>query len=190
MQESIANADARATLAVEFVDTYSQQAATSAVYPTDAADWYLALGIADEAGEVMGKLVDGGKPSEILAECGDVLWYASQLARHHGLNLKELVRDALLSYESGDHSVVAACAVIAAQAGSVAGVTKKVLRGDRITPSDVRRRIGVSIGLVFLAVHTIAEKYGSSLQTVMQQNLDKLEDRKARGVIRGDGDTR
>ena len=106
------------------MDTYQQQASTTAKYPDDTGLVYCVLGLASEAGEVAGKLKkairdEGGVLSEsrkqdLLSELGDVLWY---------------------------------CAMVAME-------------------------------------------LDATLTSVAQGNLDKLFDRKDRGVIGGDGDKR
>lgn len=78
-------------------EEYQQQSRQTAVYPTIGASFiYPALGLADEAGEVAGKIKklfrdDNGVLTEerragIANELGDVLWYIAQLCTE--LNLK------------------------------------------------------------------------------------------------------
>lgn len=80
---------------------YQAEAAKTAIYsPIGGREVYPALGLANEAGEVLGKIKkvhrdSGGVYSEqataaIAAELGDVLWYVSQLATELGLSLEEI----------------------------------------------------------------------------------------------------
>lgn len=78
---------------LEDFDTYQQEAAKTAIYPGRGEAGgllYAVLGLTNEAGEVAGKVKkmlrddDGVLTDErkeaILAECGDVLWYLSEIA--------------------------------------------------------------------------------------------------------------
>lgn len=82
--------------------TYQAAAASTAIYPTEGplGVLYTALGLANEAGEVGGKvkkmLRDEGavltqsRRDQIAAEIGDVLWYCAMLAYELGLPLDEI----------------------------------------------------------------------------------------------------
>jgi NTP pyrophosphatase (non-canonical NTP hydrolase) len=84
------------------LEEYNEFAKTTAIYPsalsydTDEA-LYLALGLADEAGEVAGKIKklyrDGTFDSDALAkEIGDVMWYLTRLADWNGTDLSNIIR--------------------------------------------------------------------------------------------------
>jgi len=84
-------------------DDYQIATRKTAVYSQDKALEYLSLGLCSEAGEVAGKIkkiVRGdyeGKGAQaydevrkkILDECGDVLWYVSELTQLLGFKLSE-----------------------------------------------------------------------------------------------------
>jgi NTP pyrophosphatase (non-canonical NTP hydrolase) len=82
---------------INFSD-YQRKAVTTAVYPKTYNVSYPALGLAEEAGEVAGKIakmmrdnisiVDQRKKIE--AEMGDVLWMLAALAHDCGLNLQSV----------------------------------------------------------------------------------------------------
>ena len=67
----------------------------TAVYPPDKGIYYCSLGLASEAGEVLGKLkkqVRGDYAYEemkqhMVKELGDVFWYVAELARCLGVTL-------------------------------------------------------------------------------------------------------
>jgi NTP pyrophosphatase (non-canonical NTP hydrolase) len=88
-----------------------------------------------------------------------------------------------------EHSVVYPVIGLANESGEVLGKLKKVLRGDK-SVEDIREALGAELGdcLWYLAV--AAYDLGYTLDTLAQANLDKLADRKARKVLRGDGDKR
>lgn len=75
------------------------------------------------------------------------------------------------------------------EAGEVAGKYKKVLRGD-VRLNEVVDDITKELGDAAWYLAGAAEMCGASLGDVMQGNLDKLNDRRARGVIKGNGDNR
>jgi len=75
---------------------YQQRAITTAVYPKKHAVVYPAIGLADEAGEVLGKVkkmlrgdykLTAEKKLEIAKELSDVQWYSAALARDLGVTL-------------------------------------------------------------------------------------------------------
>ena len=78
---------------------------------------------------------------------------------------------------------------LAGEAGEAGEAYAKHLRGDygaEITDS----RVAAEIGDVLWYVAMIADEMGLNLSTIARDNLDKLADRAARGVIKGDGDKR
>lgn len=68
---------------------YQEKSSATAIYPKEKALEYLALGLTSEAGEIAGKIkkiirddqcvVSDEKKQALAKECGDVLWYLSQL---------------------------------------------------------------------------------------------------------------
>lgn len=89
------------------LDEYQDLAMESAIYPADSAIIYPALGLASEAGEVMGKLAKRLRDADgdltdpkfldsIALELGDVLWNVAALAHDLGWSL-ETIADRNLS---------------------------------------------------------------------------------------------
>jgi len=111
------------------MNDYQAEVATTAIYKWPLI--YPALGLANEAGEVLGKI-------------------------------KKLIRDNDVRFDQGNKELSAA---------------------QRIT-------IAAEVGDVLWYAAAISRDLGISLNEVAQMNLDKLADRKARGVIGGSGDTR
>lgn len=84
---------------------YQDKTDQTAVYPevgtgTIIAVNYVALGVANEGGEVAGKIkkawrdddskITDKKREELIGEMGDVLWYLAQLANELGVSLGEV----------------------------------------------------------------------------------------------------
>ena len=79
------------------LNEYQAKAVVTAIYPEAANITYPAMGLANEAGEVLGKVKkiirDGTFSREdILDELGDVLWYAAALARDLNSELSEVAQ--------------------------------------------------------------------------------------------------
>lgn len=77
------------------------------------------------------------------------------------------------------------------EVGEVQGKIKKVIRdsGGVIT-DEVKATVAGELGDCLWYLAAMAEELGLDLGQVAQANLDKLADRKARGVIQGSGDKR
>ena len=77
------------------------------------------------------------------------------------------------------------------EAGEVAEKVKKLLRdfNNKIT-DEYKLEILKELGDVLWYVTDIAQELGSSLQDVAELNIKKLESRKKRNVIKGNGDNR
>ena len=84
-------------------DRYQEKASSTAVYPDKGRNFiYPTLGLADEAGEVVGKIkkvirdnagvISPEQRDEIKKELGDVLWYLSQLSQELGIKLSDVAQ--------------------------------------------------------------------------------------------------
>ena len=79
------------------LSSYQKVAASTAIYPTQHAITYPALGLAGEAGEVANKvkkIIRDGKldKSALGAEIGDCLWYIAAICRDLNLDLGEIAK--------------------------------------------------------------------------------------------------
>lgn len=84
---------------------YQEKALETAIYPKEHKIVYSALGLGNEAGEVMGKIKkwlrgDDGvgemsieRKEALKGELGDVLWYLAVLAKDLDLDLEEIAKD-------------------------------------------------------------------------------------------------
>lgn len=82
------------------MDEYQREARATAIYRADAAIIYPAMGLANEAGEVLGKVKkkirDGAFDREAtIKELGDVLWYLAILADDLQTNLSDVAQQNL-----------------------------------------------------------------------------------------------
>ena len=73
------------------------------------------------------------------------------------------------------------------EAGEVAEKIKKMMRdSNKISPDEIVKELG---DVVFYAT-ALANHFNSDLTEVLQVNMDKLNSRAKRGVIKGSGDNR
>lgn len=77
------------------------------------------------------------------------------------------------------------------EAGEIANKVKKILRDSGgVVSEEVAKDLLKEIGDLQWYVARLADELNGSLGDIAQGNLDKLSDRKARGVIQGSGDNR
>lgn len=87
----------------------------------------------------------------------------------------------------GDTRLVENTLGLVGEAGEVAEKVKKYLRDDsKVSQKELVKELG---DVVFYAT-ALANYFQSNLEEVMQVNMDKLNDRAMRGVIKGSGDNR
>ena len=75
------------------------------------------------------------------------------------------------------------------EAGEVAEVRKKYLRGD-FDDAEFQRRLASELGDLLWYVAEACTAHGLSMDDVADSNLAKLAFRQATGAIQGDGDDR
>ena len=75
---------------------------------------------------------------------------------------------------------------LANEVGEVLGKYKKQVRGD----GDKYKEIRSELGDVMWYIARLFDMYDMSMIEVLHENFLKLTDRKNRGVLKGDGDTR
>ncbi len=77
------------------------------------------------------------------------------------------------------------------EAGEVAEKLKKIIRDkDSVITAEDKQELAKELGDVLWYIAVFAHDLGVSLDTIAQQNLDKLLSRKDRGVLGGSGDNR
>jgi NTP pyrophosphatase (non-canonical NTP hydrolase) len=81
---------------------------------------------------------------------------------------------------------------LANEAGEVLGVIKKQIRDHRGNFTDPRFLITIrkELGDVQWYLSQTAKDLGLSLEDIAESNINKLADRKKRGVLKGNGDNR
>lgn len=79
---------------------------------------------------------------------------------------------------------------ICGEAGELAEVRKKYLRGDLNSTIEFKKNVKKEVGDILWYCAVLLDFYGVDFGTVAQENLDKLKDRKNRGKIKGSGNER
>ncbi len=111
------------------------------------------------------------------------------------MDLNEYQKKALVTalYKK-EHKIIYPALGLGNEAGEVQGKIKKWLRGDdgeNGAMSDERKTaLKGELGDVLWYLAVLASDLGLSLGEIAQDNVDKLESRKERGTIKGDGDVR
>lgn len=86
-----------------------------------------------------------------------------------------------------DAKILYAALGLCSEAGEVAGKIKKWIRGDsHLVVEDISKELGD----VLWYVSALATDLGLNLSEVAEENIAKLQSRKVRNAIRGDGDNR
>lgn len=80
---------------------------------------------------------------------------------------------------------------LAGEAGEISNKVKKIERDfNGVVTDEVRAMVQTEMGDLLWYVAQLASELSLDLETIAIENLAKLKDRKERGVLHGDGDTR
>jgi NTP pyrophosphatase (non-canonical NTP hydrolase) len=155
------------------LNEYQKQAKTFAAFVNPK---HIEWGLKAEAGEVQGKFAkfyrgdDIDLDAELIYECGDVLWYLALMVDILGLNLEDFYekREANINRERAADLVYRNCSLISQQ----------------FVQKDLDP-LYIKITLRYLEL--AAER---DIKEIAEINIVKLADRKARKMIKGNGDHR
>ncbi len=78
---------------------------------------------------------------------------------------------------------------LASEAGEVSGVVKKYIRQD-FDLNVAQEKLGKELGDVIWYWARLCDELGLDPQQVMEDNINKLQNRKANNTLKGDGDDR
>jgi len=138
---------------------------------------YFTVGIVEETSELFQELNKSPKEDKsILLETGDVLWYVYGLCKEMEL-VQPLATRSEKTFTKDDLFGIV---------GDLAGSVKKMSRGDKPIQEFIPR-IQDNIGSLLGALQQIS---GGRLETAMEMNIEKINQRKLNGTIRGDGNHR
>ena len=178
---------------------YQQQALTTAIYPVDREVDYTIVGLGSEIGELAevyaeskknfyGKL-NGTDTKEALSECGDIQWYVAATADALGLQLDWVLQQANTDLHHVSKGLTLVDMVVSH--GKIQGILKKSIRDNQGYLTSTHEEM-IAKELCHIWNHTAQFIYllGGTEAGVMAANLNKLADRKARGVLQGSGNDR
>jgi NTP pyrophosphatase (non-canonical NTP hydrolase) len=75
------------------------------------------------------------------------------------------------------------------EAGEVAGVVKKKLRGDNLPDEEYKARVKSELGDTLWYLAMVAKQLGFHLEDIAQSNLNKLAERKQNKALHGSGES-
>ena len=179
---------------------YQQQALTTAIYPVDREVDYTIIGLGSEIGE-LAEVYAASKKSfygtfktekdtkEALSELGDVLWYVAATADALNLQLDWVTKQATTPVHHVSKGLTLVDMVVAH--GKIQGILKKSIRDNGGFLSTVHEEL-IATELCHIWNHSAQFIYllGGTLDGVLAANLNKLADRKSRGVLQGSGNNR
>lgn len=186
---------------------YANFTVSTAIYPSQVAAPYLALGLCSEAAECI-ELLFARKSNpiaighELGGETGDIQWYVARLAATYNLSFDALVQRAKRRYVQGNmldlHSTLDG---VTMHAGLIAGKVKKQLRDGASWTGEQREEArryieDQLVNIVMLSMRVCDWLYAhhnaeySSYDKLLQMNRKKLESRQRRGALSGDGNNR
>jgi NTP pyrophosphatase (non-canonical NTP hydrolase) len=177
---------------------YQQGALTTAIYPLKRELEYTVLGLCSEVGEV-GVAYAAGKDGwgytqaqteTLLKEIGDVYWYVAAVADALNVPLQHIWD----SYTVGVPALGSRGLTVLAIGGAsadIAGILKKAIRdNDGFLADAGAEEIQKRLGAILIQLANLVHQFGSTPEAVTAKNLNKLADRKSRGVLQGSGDNR
>lgn len=113
----------------------------------------------------------------------DAFKYYNDTEMEFNVYQKAAARTAIYKH---DHQVIYPALGLAAEAGEVANKVKKILRDGHFD----REAISDEIGDCLWYIAALCRDMNVSLSDIAAKNLAKLNDRKRRGVLSGNGDNR
>lgn len=171
---------------------------STAIYPLKRELEYTVLGLCSEVGE-LGEAYAAGKQGwgysredilNLLKEAGDVYWYVAAVADALNTPLGHIWTNYTSGVVIGSSRGLTVLQIVA-RSSAMAGVVKKSIRDNDGFLSDAgAEQIKWSLGATLIMLGALVTFFGSTPEAVTAKNLNKLADRKQRGVLQGSGDNR
>lgn len=178
---------------------YQVQALSTAVFPLDRSVEYTVLGLVSEVGEMadayqQGKMSNWGFDRSTtklaLSEGGDAFWYGAAIADALSWRLEEVATgyEERVPYSNSRGLVLVELMILA---GNMAGYVKKAIRdNDGFLSPDATSKLHRDLWHTLWLLDNWCALFGANRHIVMVNNLNKLADRKTRGVLAGSGNNR
>lgn len=189
-----------------FWHDYQTKARSTAIYPRQGKNpLYPMLGLIGEIGEIANKVkkimrddndqITEKHRSEIGDEIGDVLWYVANLCYELSINMHILEIDVPKKESCTDvwtflYGAILNMHQVASNLGSytffisrdTAFLKKQIPKSHNLLVNDLNE--------ILIQLHDIIQILELDLRKIATQNIEKLFDRKDRGVLGGSGDGR
>lgn len=103
------------------------------------------------------------------------------------LKFQDKSQDGIINFTSFIYPVLGLCG----EAGEVAEKIKKIIRDDEgIVSEDKLNAIKKELGDVLWYLAVLSRQFDLDLQTIAEENIEKLQNRKANNTLAGSGDNR
>tara|TARA_R100000544_G_C2223775_1_gene59243 strand:- start:1129 stop:1680 length:552 start_codon:yes stop_codon:yes gene_type:complete len=181
------------------LNEYQNKAITSKIYDDSVAIPYVVLGICGETAELYEKIVeaigigDDANLDLLSKETADILWYLAAWAEENGLMLEDIAK---MNDSESFNTIGDMMDDLIKYSGQIAEFSKKALRDDfadiskGIYPASKMEKTNVAVANLLSTVKSVVSFYNLDFDTCLQENIDKLASRAARGKIGGSGDER
>jgi NTP pyrophosphatase (non-canonical NTP hydrolase) len=179
------------------IENYKKFIKTTAIYPKDIEVEYLVLGLFGEAGELCNlykkvlrdNLSKEGWVIKFKKELGDFFWYLYSLENCGYLKAK-IIDDS--SYSRNQLSIEDSLIDLSI----TLSVIMKDINSERCYAKEQNRKVSYiktvpdTLDFSGFVYNIIENQLNSSIEEILQINVDKLSSRKERGVLGGSGDNR
>ncbi len=170
-------------------NNYQERAITTKIYASEIGVPYVVLGIIGEVGEFIEKFseTEDDTSNDLLTkELGDIYWYLAAFFSEVGQKMGDHIdaKEPLKYYDPVGE--------LSEAVFNIAELTKKYLRDEYPVRMGSERfdKIKHQINQIHLVLLEMCASMDVELETILEANIAKLQSRKERGVLGGDGDTR
>jgi len=149
---------------------------------------YFTVGLVEEAAELSEELKksennDSGDIENVVSEVGDVCWYLYGLCQSlENVKPEHILKNDINCDDTKDDIDEDLLSVV----GSLCGSIKKWSRGDQEW-EQFQPRIQLNVSRVLAVINKLSPV---PLEEAMKKNIEKIQSRRQRGVVRGDGNNR
>ena len=132
----------------------------------------------------------------IVKELGDVMWYMAAICRELNTSIGAVAEgsgdSSPFTGELATQDPMESLLVGYQYIGNIAGSVKKAIRDDNNTITQNRKHVILFniTGLLLTVNRAMCRHVGTTMKEVLQANIQKIQSRLARGVIKGEGDNR
>lgn len=140
--------------------------------------FYTVMGLIGEVGEL--QEVHRMSEDEFVGEIGDVMWYVAMLTDELGLDLYKI--SVLETIDDVSNLIEAV--------GAIANKAKKLLRDDKHIDENFRNFCSLRISRILDVLKIECSDRRVDFNHILEYNINKLQSRKERGALGGEGNSR